>query len=137
MAQNTLLGDEPITASIVASNPEEKSSQPSQARWEPILVVVTLVAILTSALAARLELPSTLILVLNVISYVAGGWFGVQKSIESLRKGEINVDLLMVLAALGAATVNQWREGAILLFLFSLRNVLQNYAMDRSRNAIL
>src|SRR5260221_10864128 len=42
----------------------------------------------------------------------------------------------MVLAAAGAAIVNQWHEGAILLFLFSLSNVLQAYAMDRSRNAI-
>lgn len=42
----------------------------------------------------------------------------------------------MVLAALGAAIVDQWHEGAILLFLFSLSNVLQAYAMDRSRNAI-
>src|SRR5260221_10993712 len=42
----------------------------------------------------------------------------------------------MVLAAAGAAIVNQWHEGAILMFLFSSSNVLQAYAMDRSRNAI-
>src|SRR5262249_22508771 len=62
--------------------------------------------------------------------------FGLQAGIKSLFKREINVDLLMVLAAAGAATVNQWHEGAILVFLFSLSNVLQAYAMDRSRHAI-
>lgn len=73
---------------------------------------------------------------MNVISYLAGGYYGVLESINSLRDREINVDLLMVLAAGGAAIVDQWHEGAILLFLFSLSNVLQAYAMDRSRRAI-
>jgi Cd2+/Zn2+-exporting ATPase len=42
----------------------------------------------------------------------------------------------MILAALGAAIIGQPGEGAILLFLFSLSNTLQTYAMDRSRKAI-
>jgi Cd2+/Zn2+-exporting ATPase len=42
----------------------------------------------------------------------------------------------MIVAALGAASIDYWAEGAMLLFLFSLSNTLQSYAMDRSRNAI-
>ncbi len=42
----------------------------------------------------------------------------------------------MVLAAIGAAIVGSPFEGALLLFLFSLSNVLQDYALDRTRNAI-
>src|SRR5581483_1640982 len=105
-------------------------------RLEPLLVVITAAAIVGSWLGEQLGWPPQIILAANVISYVAGGWFGLQAGIGSLLKREINVDLLMVLAAAGAAVVNQWREGAILLFLFSLSNVLQAYAMDRSRNAI-
>ena len=56
--------------------------------------------------------------------------------IESLLRGKIDIDMLMVLAALGAAAIGQWHEGAVLLFLFSLSNVLQDYAIGRSRNAI-
>src|SRR5690606_14702411 len=44
--------------------------------------------------------------------------------------------MLMILAALGAAVVGEWRDGALLLFLFSLSNVLQDYAIGRSRQAI-
>ena len=73
---------------------------------------------------------------LYVAAYLTGGWFGVQAGIEDLRHGVVNVDLLMVLAALGAGAIGQWREGAILLFLFSLSNTLQTYAMGRSRQAI-
>jgi Cd2+/Zn2+-exporting ATPase len=103
---------------------------------EPRLVVVTLACILLSLLAERLEAPAGLILALNITSYVAGGFFGLLGSIEELRHRKINVDLLMVLAAVGAALVNQWHEGALLLFLFSLSNVLQEYAIGRSRQAI-
>jgi Cd2+/Zn2+-exporting ATPase len=105
-------------------------------RLEPLLVAITAAAIVGSLLGERLGWPPQVILAINIVSYVAGGWFGLQAGIGSLLKREINVDLLMVLAAAGAAVVNQWREGAILLFLFSLSNVLQAYAMDRSRNAI-
>ncbi len=108
----------------------------NRGRLEAILVVVTAIAIAASLVTERLNGPDWLILTINIISYVAGGIFGLKASIESLRERKLNVDLLMVLAAIGAASVNQWREGAILLFLFSLSNVLQNYAMDRSRNAI-
>jgi Cd2+/Zn2+-exporting ATPase len=73
---------------------------------------------------------------LALIAYAAGGTFGLSAGIKSLREGQINVDLLMILAALGAAFIGSWPEGATLLFLFSLSNVLQEYAMDRSRQAI-
>nr|WP_286668992.1 heavy metal translocating P-type ATPase [Fodinibius salicampi] len=42
----------------------------------------------------------------------------------------------MILAALGAATIGEWMEGAILLFLFSLSNTLQDYALGKSRREI-
>src|SRR5690606_4336227 len=80
--------------------------------------------------------PDWLVLVLNIISYLAGGFYGAKTAVESLLQRRIDVDMLMVLAALGAATINPWHEGAILLFLFSLSNVLQDYAIGRSRQAI-
>ena len=70
------------------------------------------------------------------LAYFAGCFHGVQAALRSLRERTIDVDLLMVLAALGAAVVNAPFEGAMLLFLFSLSNVLQAYAIDRTRKAI-
>ncbi|MCY4018781.1 MAG: heavy metal translocating P-type ATPase [Chloroflexi bacterium] len=102
----------------------------------PALVVVTLAAIALSMLGERTGAPEAAVMALNIVSYLAGGFFGAKTALESLREGEIDVDLLMVLAALGAAVVGEWHEGAILLFLFSLSNVLQDYAIGRSRRAI-
>jgi Zn2+/Cd2+-exporting ATPase len=108
----------------------------SESWLESRLVIVTLAAIILSLFAERVSAPGWLILVLNITAYTAGGFFGLKTALESLRQRRIDVDLLMILAALGAAAINQWHEGAMLLFLFSLSNVLQDYAIGRSRQAI-
>lgn len=118
----------------IAGNPRPRWL--TQAWLEPRLVVVTLIAIIASLLLEGAEAPAALVLLVNVISYVAGGTFGALGAISSLREKRLDVDLLMILAALGAAAVDQWHEGAILLFLFSLSNVLQDYAIGKSRQAI-
>lgn len=69
-------------------------------------------------------------------AYVFGGQYGVRSAIESLKERTLDVDLLMVLAALGAAVVGAPFEGALLLFLFSFSNVLQRHALDRTQRAI-
>ncbi|THB63929.1 MAG: cadmium-translocating P-type ATPase [Spirochaetaceae bacterium] len=70
------------------------------------------------------------------VAYICGGYFGLLASIDSLKARKIDIDLLMVLAAIGAASVGAPFEGALLLFLFSLSNVLQDYALNRTRSAI-
>lgn len=69
-------------------------------------------------------------------AYLTGGYAGTVQSVKALIRFEINVDILMILAAAGAAIIDNWLEGATLLFLFSLSNTLQDYAMGRSRRAI-
>ncbi len=108
----------------------------TQAWLEPRFVILTILAIGLSLISERLQTPHWITTAFNVGSYITGGIFGVTASLEAVRHRHINVDLLMVLAALGAAMVDQWHEGAILLFLFSLSNVLQAYAIGRSRQAI-
>ncbi|MEN9535225.1 MAG: hypothetical protein RIR37_498 [Verrucomicrobiota bacterium] len=73
---------------------------------------------------------------LYVAAYVFAGQQGVRSAIASLREWVLDVDVLMVLAALGAALIGAPFEGALLLFLFSFSNVLQRHAMDRTRRAI-
>ncbi len=69
-------------------------------------------------------------------AYVFCGQYGVRSAIASLREWTLDVDLLMVLAALGAAAVGAPFEGALLLFLFSFSNVLQRHALERTQRAI-
>ena len=63
-----------------------------------------------------------------VIAYLAGGTFATIEAVRALIDRSIEIDLLMVTAAVGAAIIGHWTEGAILLFLFSLGNALEHYA---------
>ncbi len=103
---------------------------------EAIFTVITFIMLLVGWLAERVAVPPYVSVVAYTIAYVTGGVFGLKAGLESLRERTIDVDLLMVLAAIGAAIVGSPFEGALLLFLFSLSNVLQDYALDRTRNAI-
>jgi Cd2+/Zn2+-exporting ATPase len=105
-------------------------------KMEVAFTVINAVTALTAFIGVGQGWNPAFIFGLYFVSYVTGGWFGLMASIEALKEKTLNVDLLMILAALGAAAIGQPAEGATLLFLFSLSNTLQTYAMDRSRKAI-
>ena len=113
-------------------------SEPERARrtTELSLTVLTLILLLMSATAGQLGVPRQLETLLDLGVYLAGGWVAVREAVPKLLRGRLDVDFLMVFAAIGAATIGHWHEGGVLLFLFSLSNTLQAYAMDRSRRAI-
>jgi Cd2+/Zn2+-exporting ATPase len=105
--------------------------------FEPLFVAITALALVASLIAERIDAAPGVILAFNLVSYIAGGFFGAKSALHSLiSEHKLDIDLLMVLAAIGAASIGQWHEGAMLLFLFSLSNVLQDYAIGRSRSAI-
>ena len=108
----------------------------SRERLELILTGITLVAMVAAWITGRTAAPDWVAPFLYALAYAAGGSLGVKASLESLRQHSIDIDLLMVLAALGAAFVGAPFEGAMLLFLFSLSNALQHLAMGRTRKAI-
>lgn len=102
---------------------------------EAIFTVITLLGMVGGWLAEQFG-NSTLGWVLFGVAYGAGGAFGLKGALEALHQRTVDIDLLMVLAAVGAWLVGAPFEGALLLFLFSLSNVLQDFALNRTRHAI-
>ena len=70
------------------------------------------------------------------VSYLSGGWTPFLELIESLKAKRVDVHLLMILAAIGAAVIGDWGEGATLLFLFSLSGALEQYTLERTARSI-
>ena len=97
--------------------------------------IVTAVTLLSMVAAVIID-HRWLSPVLYVLAYLCGSIFGLQAGFKSLRQRRINIDLLMMIAALGAALVGEYFEGALLLFLFSLSNLLQDFALEKTRDAI-
>lgn len=70
------------------------------------------------------------------ISVAFGSFFAFKTAWDSLRERSLDVNFLMVLAAIGAVVVGRPEDAAALLFLFSLSNTLETYAMAKTRSAI-
>ena len=87
---------------------------------------------------ARSGVDSSLVIPIFLGSYAFGAFDLVRHALNGLRKGRFafDIDLLMLLAALGAAVLGEWAEGAFLLFLFSLAHALEHYALGRARASI-
>jgi len=120
-------------AKVSPMEAEEPESWVRVDRIERAFTALCLVFTVAGLVAGKGTLTSN---IFYLFAYITGGTFGVLASIQSLRQWTIDVDLLMVLAALGAAYVGAPLEGAVLLFLFSFSNVLQEYAIERTRKAI-
>ncbi len=86
----------------------------------------------------RSGVTPSLAIAVYVASYAFGGYDLVRHAVSGLRKGRFafDIDLLMLLAAIGAAILGEWAEGAFLLFLFSLAHALEHYALGRARASI-
>lgn len=106
--------------------------------YEFVLAIVTLIALLTGWLGGEVMevLPDWAVTVAALIAFGAGGYSGLMGAWEQARQGRFDIDFLMIAAALGAALIGEWTEGALLLFLFTLSGALETYAMGRTRKAI-
>jgi Cd2+/Zn2+-exporting ATPase len=101
------------------------------------LALITLLALVLGWIGdASGVMPQPVVLALAVIAYLAGGYSGLTGAIEEAKKGKLDIDFLMITAALGAALIGEWKEGALLLFLFTLSGALETFAMERTRRAI-
>lgn len=83
-----------------------------------------------------LGLPQGVAIGIYVLSYLAGGADLARHTIPTVLRGRFDVEFLMLVAAIGAAVLGDWAEGAFLLFLFAFGHALEHYATERARNAI-
>lgn len=73
---------------------------------------------------------------LLLVSLVAGGWYIAPRGLRAARNLALDMNFLMTIAAIGAAAIGEWSEGASAMFLFSVAQLLESFSMDRARNAI-
>ena len=94
------------------------------------------ILILTGWILAKLDQQAVSVF-FYILAYVIGGYFKAKEGItDTVQNKTLNVELLMVLAALGSAIIGYWEEGAILIFIFALSGALETYTMSKSRKEI-
>ncbi|MBB6016108.1 heavy metal translocating P-type ATPase [Deinococcus radiopugnans] len=123
--------------SFTAPTPQPRFNLSPQLRFAVLMTGLTLGGLLVGATGQYLLQQPAVMWGGYLVAYLAGGIPAGREAMHSLFvERKLDVDLLMVLAALGAASIGQAADGAILLFLFSLSNTLQDWAMGRTKNAI-
>ena len=82
--------------------------------------------------------PDAVVIAGYLVAYGFGAFDLLRIGARGLMRGHVgfDIDLLMLLAAVGAAALGEWVEGTFLLFLFSLANAAEHYAMGRATGAI-
>jgi Cd2+/Zn2+-exporting ATPase len=113
----------------------ELAAEARSIRWSIAWTTLTGVGLLLGWVAAAAGL-GTLSTAGYALAFVAGGGPAGLEALRALARGKLEIDLLMVLAALAAAAVGAARDGAVLLFLFSLAGTLEDRAMGSTRRAI-
>lgn len=101
-----------------------------------MLTVVSGLLIITGGMLRVLDY-SPLDAVVFLASFLIGGYYQGREGLTDLfKKRTLNVDILMILAAIGASVIGYWLEGALLIFIFSLSGSLEVYTMNKSKDAI-
>ncbi|MGA5561252.1 heavy metal translocating P-type ATPase [Streptomyces platensis] len=103
-----------------------------EARWAAA-------ATLAFLLAALLQLGGASAWVwgpLYAAAYVTGGWEPGWSGLRALREKSLDVDLLMIVAALGAAAIGQVRDGALLIVIFAVSGALEALATARTQDSV-
>jgi heavy metal translocating P-type ATPase len=80
--------------------------------------------------------PSWLSWTLFLACYVAGGWEPGWAGLQALRDKTLDVDLLMVVAAIGAAAIGQVLDGGLLIVIFATSGALEAVATHRTEQAV-
>lgn len=100
----------------------------------------TLMALLMLVLgfgAKILAVPQVVSTTFFMAGIVLGGFLPAKNGIAVLLNAhELDMNILMCIAVIGASAIGQFEEAAAVVFLFSLGNTLQGYTLNRTRNSI-
>jgi len=105
---------------------------------ETTSVSISIIFIILAFILSKTISPDALIvIILFGLSFLIGGFAKAKEGILStIKEKSLNVEILMILAALGAFIVGNYSEGAILILIFSISGVLESYATSKSEKAL-
>ncbi|MDJ0464097.1 heavy metal translocating P-type ATPase [Streptomyces sp. H27-C3] len=104
----------------------------AEARWAGAALLLFLIALPLQFAGA----PAWTWGPLYAAAYVTGGWEPAWAGLQALREKTLDVDLLMIVAAVGAASIGQVMDGALLIVIFATSGALEAFATARTQDAV-
>ncbi|WP_445180550.1 heavy metal translocating P-type ATPase [Pseudomonas sp. McL0111] len=121
---------EPLEAGVEAPTPA-----PVKKHWWP-LALSGVGALAAEVIHFTSAAPTWVVAIIALISILSGGLTTYKKGWIALKNRNLNINALMSIAVTGAVLIGQWPEAAMVMFLFTVAELIEARSLDRARNAI-
>jgi Cd2+/Zn2+-exporting ATPase len=120
---------DPIEEGTPAAEP------PAKKHWWP-LALSGVGALAAEVIHFTNAAPTWVIALVALVSILSGGLTTYKKGWIALKNLNLNINALMSIAVTGAILIGQWPEAAMVMFLFTVAELIEAKSLDRARNAI-
>jgi Cd2+/Zn2+-exporting ATPase len=121
---------EPLEAGVDAPAPAAVKKH-----WWP-LALSGLTALGAEVIHFTSAAPDWVVAIVALVSILSGGLGTYKKGWIALKNRNLNINALMSIAVTGAILIGQWPEAAMVMFLFTVAELIEARSLDRARNAI-
>ncbi len=105
-------------------------------RWQLIFTSLSGLFVVFGLLLSLKGFSGDITIPLYLGAMLSGGLRIALKGLRAARALDFDMNFLMTVAVIGAAAIGEWGEGAMVIFLFSLAQLLESYSLDRARSAL-
>ncbi|APC17059.1 ATPase P [Pseudomonas frederiksbergensis] len=126
-----------MLAEPIGEGTEADDSRPAPVKkpWWP-LAVSGVGALAAEVIHFTSAAPTWVVAIVALISILSGGLGTYKKGWIALKNLNLNINALMSIAVTGAVLIGQWPEAAMVMFLFTVAELIEAKSLDRARNAI-
>jgi heavy metal translocating P-type ATPase len=103
-----------------------------EVRWASVATVVFVLGLAAQFGGA----PPWVWWALYLACYVTGGWEPALAGLKALREKSLDVDVLMIVAAIGAAAIGQVLDGGLLIVIFATSGALEAFLTQRTADSV-
>jgi Cd2+/Zn2+-exporting ATPase len=115
---------------------EEPIGHTAAATARQMLVTTSGLALAAGLALEFFEFPVLVVRSVFLVAIVTGGIYTARRAWAATRVMSLDINVLMLVAVVGATIIGEWSEGATVTFLFAFAQILEARSMDRARNAI-
>jgi len=123
---------EPLEEGASAETPIQP---PVKKPWWP-LALSGVGALVAEVIHFTAVAPTWVVAIIALVSILSGGLTTYKKGWIALKNRNLNINALMSIAVTGAVLIGQWPEAAMVMFLFTIAELIEAKSLDRARNAI-
>ncbi|GGA39707.1 heavy metal translocating P-type ATPase [Psychrobacillus lasiicapitis] len=115
----------------------KQDTTPFLKRKENVVTAISFVFLVIGIIASFMyEETHPFAIGLFVIAIIVGGYDMFKSGLFNLSRFYFDMKTLMTIAIIGAAIIGEWREGAVVVFLFAVSEALEAYSMNKARQSI-